>query len=67
MVEVEGQYSGMGMPEPESGWAMQSAIVETPGTKHFFKMTGPVKTVTAARAELQALIDSLRPVPPEAP
>jgi hypothetical protein len=67
LFEVQGQYSGMGSPEPEPGFAMQSAIVETPGTKHFFKMTGPVKTVEAARAELQALVDSLRVAPPEGP
>jgi hypothetical protein len=67
ILEVQGQYSGMSSPEPEAGFAMQSAIVETPGTKHFFKMTGPVKTVESARAELQALIDSLRALPAEGP
>lgn len=63
LVEVEGAYSGMDSPEPSPGFAMKSAIVETPGTKHFFKMTGPAKTVAAAREELQALVDSIRVKP----
>ena len=67
VVEVQGSYSGMGSPEPQPGFAMKSAIVETVGTKHFFKMTGPAKTVEAARAELQALVDSIRLVPPTTP
>jgi hypothetical protein len=61
VVEIHGAYSGMGSPEPQQGFAMLSAIVDTPDTKHFFKMTGPAKTVDAARAEFDSLVDSIVP------
>jgi hypothetical protein len=67
LVEIEGEYSGMGSPEPAPGYAMKSAIVETAGTKHFFKLTGPAKTVEAARAELVSLVDSVRVVASASP
>ncbi len=60
IVEVHGSYQGMSSPEPEPGFAMIGAIVETPGMPHFFKLTGPSKSVDAARAELDALISSVR-------
>lgn len=60
IVELHGAYTGMGNPEPEPGFAMIGAIVETPGMPHFFKLTGPSKSVDAARAELDALLASIR-------
>ena len=61
IVEVEGAYSGgMGRDRrQESGWALVGAIVSTPGMPHFIKLTGPVKTVKAARADFDAMIASL--------
>jgi hypothetical protein len=63
MVEVEGTYSGAmskdGSPQP--GWALLGAIVPMPGTPYFFKLTGPRRSVLAARSELGALLDSLTP------
>lgn len=65
IVEIEGTYSGgMGMgakadPGPLEHWALLGAIVATPGMPHFFKMTGPAKSVRAARAELDELVASL--------
>lgn len=63
IVEVEGTYGGMGMGSPGSGakesWALLGAIVATPGMPHFFKLTGPAKTVKAARPELDELLASL--------
>ncbi|AKV00469.1 hypothetical protein AKJ09_07132 [Labilithrix luteola] len=61
MVDIEGTYGG-GMSKdarPSSGWALYGAIVATPGMPHFFKMTGPTRTVKAAHAELDQLVASL--------
>jgi hypothetical protein len=43
---------------------MLGAIVETQGMPHFVKMTGPVKSVKAARAELDELLASITPKEP---
>jgi hypothetical protein len=70
IVEVQGTYAGgMGngaapqMPqeprEPRNGWALIGAVVSVPGTPYFFKLTGPAKSVLAARGELDALLGSL--------
>lgn len=64
IVEITGKYSGSGMPGapaagPKENYALLGAIVETtPPT--FFKMTGPAKTVTGAKADFDKFIDSLR-------
>jgi hypothetical protein len=39
-----------------SGWALLGAVVATPGMPHFFKLTGPAKSVKAARAEFDQLV-----------
>lgn len=62
IVEIEGAYSGMG-PEAEKDYALLGAIVETPGQSHFFKMTGPAKSVRAARTEFDALVATFAPLP----
>lgn len=62
VVEVSGRYRGAGMGNDEvdePGWALVGVIVATPGLPHFFKMVGPARSVTAARAELDAMIASL--------
>jgi hypothetical protein len=64
IVEIHGTYSGMAMPgaaaaPAKTGWALLGAIVGT-STPTFFKMTGPDKTVAAARADFDKLVDSLR-------
>lgn len=63
-VEMRGTYRGMAMPgaesKPKDGYALLGAIVETsPPT--FFKLTGPEKTVIAARGDFDKLVDSIRP------
>lgn len=61
MVDIEGTYSG-GMSKdakPGAAYALYGAIVSTPGMPHFFKMTGPTRTVKAAHAELDQLVASL--------
>lgn len=64
--EVAGSYTGMVMRgqvnKPKEGWAMVAAIVEgSGGDPWFFKLTGPEKTVAAARADFESLTNSLRP------
>lgn len=64
IVEIHGDYGGMAAPgappqEKKNGYALLGAIVETsPPT--FFKMTGPDKTVSAARADFDRFIDGLK-------
>ena len=60
-------------PEPTpAGWrtylainsstgALLGAIVEVGGSLWFFKMTGPAKTVAAARPEFDKLVSSFKP------
>ncbi|WP_437805236.1 hypothetical protein [Sorangium sp. So ce1078] len=66
VVEVKGTFAGSGMPgmpaqDPKSSYALLGAIAETPsGDLWFFKMTGPEKTVTGARADFDKLVSSLR-------
>jgi hypothetical protein len=64
-IDVQGSYAG-GMPgamgkgaSGGAGWALLGAIVATPGMPHFFKLTGPARSVRAAEAEFDALIGSL--------
>lgn len=65
IVEVEGTFGGGGMgmngpaPGAKENWALLGAIVATPGMPHFFKLTGPAKTVKAARPELDELVASI--------
>lgn len=65
VVEIAGTWSGgMGMNAkdgPAEGWALLGVIVETPGMAHFFKLTGPEKSVRAARGEVDELVASLSP------
>ena len=60
-VEVQGAYSGgMGKdPSSRTGWALLGAIVSTRGMPHFFKLTGPAKSVLAARADFDAMLTTL--------
>ncbi len=66
MVEVSGTFTGGSMTPgsaeaPRRGWALLGAIVETPGSPYFFKVTGEAATVRAARASFVALLDSITP------
>jgi hypothetical protein len=64
LVEVEGTYSGSGMPgtpaAPKSNYRLLGAVVETPLGSYFFKLTGPKKTVEAARGACLTLLDSVK-------
>jgi hypothetical protein len=55
-----GQMS-MGAPGgPKKDYALEGAIVEAPSGAYFFKMTGPAKTIAAARPAFLQLLDSVR-------
>ncbi len=63
VVEMKGTYTGMAMPgsppaEPKPNYALLGAIAET-GIPTFFKLTGPEKTVAAAKADFSKLVASL--------
>lgn len=64
IVELEGTFAGgsmMGGPaQPKPNWGLIGAIVETPGMAHFFKLTGPAATVKSARADVDALLSSIK-------
>jgi hypothetical protein len=61
VIEVQGTFSGGmgGDRKAQPGWALLGAIVSTPGLPHFFKLTGPAKTVLAARAEFDEMLGTL--------
>jgi hypothetical protein len=66
IVEVEGTYSS-GMPggppsaaTPKPQFRLIGAVVETPAGPYFFKLTGPKKTVEAARGTFFTLLDSVK-------
>lgn len=66
IVEMSGAYTGMFVKgqatSPKEGWSLLAAIVEPPsGDPWFFKMTGPAKTIAAARADFDGLVNSFRP------
>jgi len=66
IVEAKGSYTGMAAEAKQtSDRAMLGAIVPTPGMPHFFKLTGPAKTVLAARAEFDALVASFVQAKPQ--
>ena len=60
IVEVNGTYSGGMTPGASamSDWGLLGAIVATPDMPHFFKLTGPAKSVAAARAEFDEFVGS---------
>jgi len=62
VVDVRGTYlGGMGMDHrSQPGWMLLGAIVATPGMPVFIKLTGPEKSVAAARREFDGFIDGLR-------
>ena len=70
-VEVAGTYLGATTMAPEGAkpalrpdWMMIGAIVQVPLGPYYFKMTGPMQTIAAARDAFLAMIDSVgRTVP----
>ncbi len=64
LVELRGTYTNaMGTgpnASPQAGSVMLGAIVNTE-TPHFFKLTGPEKTVDAAKPQWQEFVNSFKP------
>jgi hypothetical protein len=65
VVEIKGTFAGSGMPGapaagPKDHWALLGAIVEGVDPPYFFKLTGPDKSVAAARPDFDKLVGSLR-------
>lgn len=64
VVEIKGTYAAapmMGGPAtPQPGYMLLGAVVDGGERQHFFKMTGPEKTVSAARADFDAFVSSFR-------
>ncbi len=65
VVEIRGTFTGSGMPGaapagPKPKWALLGAIVQTEGGSTFFKLTGPDKTIDAAKPGFDKLVESLR-------
>ncbi len=65
VVEMKGTFAGSGMPGapaagPKEHWSLLGAIVEGVEPPYFFKMTGPDKSVAAARPDFDKLVGSLR-------
>lgn len=66
IVQIDGTFKGGGMPgapatEKQKAWSMLSAIAEADRANYFFKMTGPKKTVDAARGDFDVLLGSFTP------
>ena len=64
-VDVSGTFKGGGpmmaqSSGPKTGYRLLGAIVEGPEGDIFFKLTGPAKTIAAARDEFQAMLKSLK-------
>lgn len=64
VVEIKGTFAGggmMGAPSaPKEKQMLLGAVVDAGDRQHFFKLTGPEKTVTAARPDFDKLVASLR-------
>jgi hypothetical protein len=65
IVEVSGTYLGSGMPgaaaDSRAGWTLVGAVVDTPGSRYFFKLLGPGDQVGAVRPSFDALLASIAP------
>jgi hypothetical protein len=63
-LELDGTYTGgggpMGPKVSKPGYKLLGAIVEGPSGAIFFKLTGPVKTVEAARADFQKMLKGIK-------
>lgn len=61
VVTTHGPYGGMsGDSKATEPYELLAAIVMTPDMPYFFKMTGPLKSVEAARKDFDALLTSFK-------
>jgi len=63
-VRIEKGTYASGMPgaasQPQEGWGMHAAVVETPAGAYFFKMVGPAATVSEQESAFTTLLQSLK-------
>lgn len=59
--QAGGMMAGTGTPVSHPGWTLAGAVVETEQGAYFFKLTGPGASVKAARADFDALVNSIAP------
>ncbi len=63
-LELEGTFTGgggpMGPKVTKPGFKLLGAIIEGPEGAIFFKLTGPAKTVEAARADFQKMLKGIK-------
>jgi len=62
LIEVQGTFAGgmaPGAAGPKDKWMLLGAIVPSGSQAYFFKMTGPEKTVDAARRDFDLFLNSL--------
>ena len=67
MIDVSGEYSGMGGPTARavvrvSGYRLLGAIIESRNGNVFVKFAGPAKTIAAREPKFQQLLDSFEKV-----
>ena len=64
VVEIKGKFASggmMGQPAaPKADQMLLGAIVDTGDRQHFFKMTGPEKTVSASRKDFDKFVGTFR-------
>ena len=60
VVSTHGAYGGMSGDKTSEPYELLAAIVQTPDLPFFFKMTGPLKSVEAARKDFDALLASFK-------
>ena len=61
LVELQGEYLGMGGGWHKADYTMLVAMVESPEGSVFMKMLGSTQTVDAARPAFMAMVKGLRP------
>lgn len=61
LVEIRGQYRGMGGGWHKDDYTMLVAMVESPHGSVFIKLLGPTDTVSATRAGFMTMINGLKP------
>lgn len=66
LVEIKGTFASsagmMGGPATSKDkFMLLGAVVDSGDRQHFFKMTGPEKTVTSARKDFETMVSSFRP------
>jgi hypothetical protein len=60
IAEMTGAYAGMGDASPKPNTTLRGAVVETPGSLLFIKMTGPADAMAAAAPGFNSMIEGMK-------